>query len=142
MGVPAIYGNDIRQTILHRLSEGETLRAICRTDGFPDISTVLWWVREDRPDGFAQQYARARELGYQVMADELIDEARNPRRGMKKVTKPDGVEIEEKDAVDRSRLHVDTLKWLLSKALPKIYGQAPAETEQNNIVIEGGLPEE
>lgn len=122
-----IYTDDVRRDILHRLSEGETLRAICRTVGYPDNSTVIKWVRED-PDGYGKRYAQAREIGYQIMADEIIDEARTPRLGAKRKIKGDGSEeIEEGDAVDRARLHIDTLKWFVSKALPKIYGNRPAD---------------
>ena len=42
------------------------------------------------------------------MADELIEIADNPET--------------EAAAVNRDRLKVDTRKWLLSKALPKLYG--------------------
>lgn len=69
----------------------------------PSHSTVLDWARHN--GAFSDQYARAREIGYRCMADELI-------------------EIADDDAADpaRGRLRIDTRKWLLSKALPKIYG--------------------
>ena len=38
----------------------------------PPESTVRKWALEDR-DGFSAQYATAREIGYQSMADELLD---------------------------------------------------------------------
>jgi hypothetical protein len=62
----------------------------------------------DDVEGFAAQYARARLVGYHTMADDLVEIADNPAT--------DAV------AVNRDRLKVDTRKWLLSKALPKIYG--------------------
>lgn len=102
-GRPVTYTQEIADEICRRLAEGETLRAICRDMEIP-ISTVLGWVRDDR-DGFAEQYARARDIGYEVMADELIDIA-------------DG----GSDDWQRDRLRVDARKWLLAKALPKRYG--------------------
>src|SRR5690606_35387334 len=59
----------------------------------------------DDREGFAEQYARARNIGYEVMADELIEIA-------------DG----GSDDWQRDRLRVDARKWLLAKALPKRYG--------------------
>jgi hypothetical protein len=66
---------------------------------------------------------RAREVGYRKMADDLIDIAdgsavpSTEADGNKdKATDHDG------DAVQRDRLRVDTRKWLLSKALPMVYG--------------------
>jgi hypothetical protein len=65
--------------ICERLANGHTLREIWRPEGMPDHSTVLNWVADDR-EGFANQYARAREVGYSVMLDELLeiaDDAQN-----------------------------------------------------------------
>jgi len=102
-GRPTTYSAEIADEICRRLAEGETLRAICRELDIP-ASTVLEWVRDDR-DGFSERYARARELGYEVMADEII-------------------EIADRGSGDwqRDRLRVDARKWLLAKALPKRYG--------------------
>lgn len=113
---------------------GETLRSICAGWTWPAISTVLLWVRED--EAFADRYAQARQIGYQTMADELIDVSRTPSPRTKRNTKrkytefADGnttmADVEENeetyDAVDARRLQVDTLKWFVAKALPKIYG--------------------
>ena len=127
------YSQEIAEYICARLTTGVTLRALCREDGMPDETSVRMWALNDI-NGFGPQYARARQIGYLSMADEIVDESRTPRIGEKRKRRPkkdgkDGEtedEIEFGDAVDRSRLHVDTLKWLLSKALPKIYGpQAP-----------------
>lgn len=54
------------------------------------------------------------------MADELLeisDDGLNDR-----MVDDDGNERIDYDHIARSRLRVDTRKWLLSKALPKIYG--------------------
>ena len=102
-GRPLTYTQEAADEICRRLSEGETLRAICRDMGIP-IGTVLGWVRDNR-NGFAEQYARARDIGYEVMADELIEIA-------------DG----GSDDWQRDRLRVDARKWLLAKALPKRFG--------------------
>jgi transposase-like protein len=97
----------VRQAVLDGLEHGHTLRAVCRGIGMPEPSTVLKWIKED-PEGFGKQYARAREIGYETMADDLVDMVRN--------TEPQPGEVQ------RARLEMDTVKWLLSKALPKIYG--------------------
>jgi hypothetical protein len=113
---------EIARIILDRLSAGETLRAICKDLGSPTESSVRGWVLSD--DDFAAQYTRAREVGYLSMADEIIDAARETNPAEKRTVKPDGSqEVVYLDAVDRSRLHVDSLKWALSKALPKVFGE-------------------
>ena len=107
-GRTSTYTPDLGHQICRRLLEGETLKAICQDKGMPSDSTVRLWVL-DNVQGFAEQYARARLVGYHTMADDIIDIADFHR---------------ETDAasVNRDRLKVDTRKWLLSKALPKIYG--------------------
>lgn len=70
-------------------------------------------------DGFSAHYATARELGYQSMADDLLDIA-DDKSG--DYTLKDGVTVMDSEAVARARLRVDTRKWMLSKVLPKVYG--------------------
>ena len=113
-GRPSLFSEELASRICGRLSAGETLRAICRDDGMPDHSTVLSWVASN--EDFSNQYARARETGYALMADELT-------------------EIADDKSGDpaRDRLRVDTRKWLLSKALPKIYGDKQQIEHSGNV---------
>ncbi len=117
------YTLEIAESICGQLATGMTLREVCRAEGMPAESTVRNWALEDR-EGFFAQYARAREIGYYSMADETLEIAddgtndwveRENERGEKKT-------VLDSEHVQRSRLRVDTRKWLLSKALPKIYG--------------------
>lgn len=104
-GRPSIFTQELADEICRRLADGETLRAICRDDDMPARSTVISWVLAKEKQAFSDQYARAREIGYGDMAEELM-------------------EIADDTAGDpaRDRLRVDARKWMLSKALPKIYG--------------------
>lgn len=102
-GRPSKFTKVLADAICARLADGETLRAICRDKDMPPESTVRTWALDNKD--FYAQYARAREIGYQGLADELTEIADD--------TKGDPA---------RDRLRVDTRKWLLSKALPKVYG--------------------
>ena len=111
------------------LSEGMTLREVSRQKDMPPESTVRLWALnnagsdEDGYEGFAAQYARAREIGYHAMADELMEIADD---GANDWMERNGQESEgwqvNGECIQRSRLRVDTRKWMLSKTLPKIYG--------------------
>ena len=104
----AMYSEEVGATLCRRLAEGETLTSICRADAtMPKPSTVIGWAL-DSQHPFFEQYARARLIGYHSMADEFIDIGDHAR--------------EEAAAVAKARLRADSRKWLLSKALPKIYG--------------------
>jgi hypothetical protein len=88
----------VRSIILERLADGESLRAICEDlapDG-PKESTVRFWVVDDR-DGFAAQYARARDVGYDCRAEQAVNDAANA------------------DDAPLGRLAFDAERWYLGK---------------------------
>jgi hypothetical protein len=102
--------------------EGLSLRTICAADEMPDRATVFYWLR--RNNEFYVQYARARDVQAEVWADEINDIADDSSNDYMTIT----VNGQEKEVVDheniaRARLRVDTRKWILSKVLPKKYGE-------------------
>jgi hypothetical protein len=110
--------------ICERLSLGESLRHICEHEDFPDKATIMRWLRDDRYTEFRDQYARARENLVEHWAEEIIDIADDGSNDyMERLTK-DGKteEVLNSEHINRSRLRVDTRKWLMSKLTPKKYG--------------------
>jgi hypothetical protein len=121
MGRPSDYTPEIAALICERLAAGETLRAICTSEAMPPESTVRTWAVDDR-EGFSAQYTRAREIGYMSMADELLEVADDGTNDwMERGGENPGWDANG-EHLQRSRLRVDTRKWLLSKALPKLFG--------------------
>lgn len=109
------------ETICYGLSEGHSLLSICQAMGLP-YSTAKQWER-DHPD-HAANVARAREAGCHALADQALDIADTPMLGVVRTTKPDGaVEEREEDMTSHRKLQIDTRKWLLSRWLPKVYGE-------------------
>ena len=95
--------------VCERLAAGESLRSVCRGKGMPSAPAVIKWAQKD--DGFGEQYRDARLMGYHSMADSLIDVADGPAEG------------EDTPAlVARDKLKVNTRQWIVSRMLPKIYG--------------------
>jgi len=120
-GRPSLFTQALAARICERLADGETLLAVCRDETMPSDATVRRWAIEDQ-SGFSAQYARAREVGYAKMADEILEIANTPKPGVTVTEKPTGTETRSGDMIEHRRLQVDTRKWLLSKALPKVYG--------------------
>lgn len=119
MGRPSIYSEALAKEICWKLSQGESLRKICRGDDMPDITTVLAWA-SDKSHPFSQQYARAREIQAETLVEEIIaiaDEAEDDF-----IVTESGREVFNKEAVMRSKLRVDARMWAASKILPKKYG--------------------
>lgn len=121
-GRPTDFTAEIAARICEGLAEGRSLRDVCLDDDMPAESTVRAWALEDR-EGFSAQYARAREIGYHAMADELMDIADNGMNDwMERRGEEDAGWVANGEHIQRSRLRVDTRKWMLSKVLPKVYG--------------------
>ena len=121
MGGVSTFNQETADKICARLAMGDTLRAICRDDGFPPESTVRGWVVDDQ-GGFAAQYTRARDLGLDAMADELIEIADKTHEGVTVTTKEWGEEVKSGDMLGHRQLRYDARKWYLSKLAPKRYG--------------------
>jgi hypothetical protein len=124
-GRPTQYSAKLALEICTRLAKHGNLRAVCRDEDMPPEATVRTWALEDR-EGFFAQYSRSREIGYHGMADELTEISDDDSGD--KTTDGNGNERMDAEFVGRSRLKLDTRKWLLSKALPKIYGDKVALT--------------
>ena len=103
--------------ILQTIRDTGNLRKSCEAHGVKH-STFLDWVNADTD--LADQYARAREIGLEVMAHEILDIADDGRNDT--YINEHGKSQVDADVVARSRLRVDSRKWLLSKLLPKKYG--------------------
>lgn len=135
-GRPSVYSPEIAAEICSRLADGETLRSVCRDEKMPSESTVRGWALNDH-EGFSAQYARAREIGYLAMADDLLEVADNGTNDWMERKDDSGntAYVLNGEHVQRSRLRVDTRKWLLSKALPKLFGD---KITQEHTGPEGG----
>lgn len=120
MGRPVTYSAEVAEKVLSEVSEGKTLRETCRKIGTPE-STVRRWVLDDR-EGFAARYAHAKELQVECWADELREIADDGSNDWMTIQRGgESVEVENREVVNRSRLRIDTLKWLMSKITPKKY---------------------
>jgi hypothetical protein len=110
--IPAICG---------RLANGESLRAICKSPEMPSRASVMERLVTDAH--FREAYEIARAIQAETLADELIEISDDGTNDWMKVHgKNDTGWRLNSENVQRSRLRVDTRKWVLSKLLPKKYG--------------------
>jgi hypothetical protein len=88
----------------------------------PDKATVMRWLAQHSV--FRDQYAGAREAQADYYAEEIIeisDDGTNDFMLRKNGSGEDEL-VENKDVLARSRLRVDTRKWLMARMAPKKYG--------------------
>lgn len=103
MSRPSDYTQELADEICSQLSDGKSLRAVCRQDLMPSATTIFSWMRLHPT--FLEQYARAKESSADAMADDILDIA----------------DDKDEDAQSR-RVRIDARKWIASKLKPKKYG--------------------
>lgn len=104
------------------------LGKICEKHGLKRYS-VLDYIREN-PDA-ANRYARAKELQMDYLAEEILDISDDSTNDTLYTEKG---EMENKEWTNRSKLRVDTRKWLMSKLAPKKYGDKVDVTSGGNSI--------
>lgn len=132
-GRPTKYTEVLGKEICARIATGRTTLSVSKDEDMPNRSTIADWA-QNNPE-FSSMYAQAREYLYQHWADEILDDALNEARDYqkRKRTKISDVNgkktreiieetVSDNTAVQRDRLKVDSKKWLLSRLLPKQYG--------------------
>lgn len=117
-GRPSSYTKAKGNAICKSLANGQSLRTICKRDGMPNKTTIQRWLRTN--EDFRTQYARARDEQAQHYADEIIDIADDSTNDF--MVNEHGVEVVDHEAIQRSKLRIDSRKWVASKLLPKKYG--------------------
>lgn len=123
VGRPTKYKWSVARGICLRLMIGESLRSICNRDKYPSKVTVLTWLQK-YPE-FLTHYTKAREIQQETLYDELFeiaDDGTNDymeRLGAGGET--EGYKLNG-EAVNRSRLRVDTRKWVMERMAAKKYG--------------------
>ena len=80
----------------------------------PGRETVFRWLREH--DAFRDQYARAKAESVHALAEEILEIADDTSGDY------DAEGRLRPENIQRSRLRVDTRKWILSKLAPHRYG--------------------
>jgi len=111
----------VASAIFGRMTEGESLRSICRSADMPAFSTVMRWILE-KPD-FAAGYQIAQDVRAQNLADEIVHIADTLAPGERVKVFADGsTETVICDQVERSKLRIHAREWTLARLAPKRYG--------------------
>lgn len=104
-GRPTDYNSEIAETVCSWIAGGKSLRAFCRQEGTPDVTTVCRWIV--RHDEFRQQYAQAREAAGYAHGDGVIEVVELLREG--------GIDAQTAKAM------MDGLKWAAERMAPKAH---------------------
>jgi hypothetical protein len=119
-GRPSIYTPELGRAICLRIAAGESTRSISRDENMPAESTIRSWAVDDI-EGFNAQYTRAIQIRAVGWAEEIIEISDDGSQDTY-IDPATGQERTNHEIVARSRLRTDNRKWMLSKVLPKVYG--------------------
>ena len=108
------YSEDLAALICGRLADGESLKAICMTQGCPNKKVVYKWLAT-RPD-FLALYTQAREDQADTLAEEILAISDDSSKDLDENGKVD------REVIDRARLRVDSRKWIAARLKPKRWG--------------------
>lgn len=119
-GRPSIYSQEVSDEICARLAAGESLSKICRDPLMPCIASITMWLSTNKYPEFTASYARAREIQAEVMLEEILaisDDSSNDT-----YIDDEGKTRVDHDVIARSKLKVDTRKWIMARMSPRKYG--------------------
>lgn len=93
------------------------MRRACEKLGI-GTTTVINWLNGN--EEFRAQYARAKRSLMELWAGDIVEISDNSSQD--RFVDEYGKEKTDHEVVQRSRLRIDTRKWLMSKLAPKVYG--------------------
>tara|TARA_R110000772_G_scaffold65149_1_gene145579 strand:+ start:283 stop:717 length:435 start_codon:yes stop_codon:yes gene_type:complete len=98
--------------------QGKSLRSMLLEDNMPSSRTFYIWLDSDEEK--VKQYARACDDRNEKIVDDILNISDSTEFDTKTVG--DGAEVPNHEWISRSKLRVDSRKWLLGKLNPKKYG--------------------
>lgn len=129
-----------------KIAEGKSIRqAVIDMPEITKTSIFNWLMLGNKKDCLPifkyllDQYTLARRVQAEGFIDEIMEIADNGKNDWMETEDPNnGGYRYNGEAVGRSRLRVDTRKWVACKVLPKVYGDKI--DLENNIKIELPVP--
>lgn len=134
-GRPSIYTEELANKICERMARGEPIVQICKDEDMPNNDTIYSWVLEnkgadkDGKNGFSDKYRLGREAQAEFLFEELLT-----------ISDRSDEIVEGADRMiagalaANQKLKVETRKWVISKILPKKYGDKLDLTSGNEAI--------
>ena len=120
---------ELAQSILESIESGGTLRQAAKSH---DISPALILKKVSLDESFRERYARVLELradaDFEALMDTILEEPERNNFGSV-----------DNGWVQWKRLQIDTVKWALSKRIPKKYGELMQHEHSGELGIKAIL---
>jgi hypothetical protein len=144
-GVPSVwYTEYLVVRLVKMIAQGYTLRQISNMKGMPELNIMLKWYAE-KPE-FRQRIEKAKTELVERFAEDILDIADDSANDYMVRVARNGEEIRTVDHenVNRSKLRIETRKWLMSKLRPERYGDNMKIDKKIDIVarVEAMTPQQ
>ena len=120
IGRPTDYTLELAKEICDAIASSSIgIKRLCKEHpNWPSHNTIYRWVA-NHPE-FRDQYAQAKQCQVELLVDEILEIADDSTQDH--LVSEDGHARCNSEWIARSRLRIDTRKWLASKLVPKVYG--------------------
>jgi hypothetical protein len=138
-GRPSIYTEELAELICERVATSTFgLKKLCSMyDDMPNHDTVFAWRYKNRV--FSDLYTKAKIAQAELLAEETLDISDDGTNDWMETLpdkdKPEGWKLNG-EHVNRSRLRIETRKFLAAKLMPKIYGNQAEKSDDDNSAKE------
>lgn len=120
------YTPQLAQKLCQRIMMGESLTQICKDPKFPSKMVVCKWLSLPAYAEFREAYYHARRVQAEFLVDQVFDIVNDTTddwiETYNKKGEPNGFKPNN-EAIQRSKLKADTIKWYAGKMIPRIYGE-------------------
>jgi len=143
VGRPPDYTEKLAKEICGAIAENvKGLQPLCDINPhWPIAKTIRRWIRDN--EEFRTLYMKAKEDQCHLMAEEMLLIADDTSRDIIIRTNKNGEDYEacNSEFINRSRVRIDTRKWLCAKLMPKQYGDRTITESTVKISHEDALKE-
>lgn len=130
-GRPTDYTTELAIEFCSRLIRMASVAEVCRADDMPDRATIFTWKLKNQNGEFLDLYEQAQKVRLEGWADDIVDIGDTPKPIMSKDEAGNDIIIGYED-VQRSKLRVDSRKWLLSKLDKAVFGDKLPDDDKKN----------
>ncbi|MDP1573604.1 MAG: hypothetical protein Q8L78_01530 [Coxiellaceae bacterium] len=126
-GRPSIYSAELAREICDKIaSNSKGIKRLCAENPhWPNKDTIFSWLKNN--SDFSDQYARAKRCQVEALVDDILEIADDASQD--NTLNNQGDAVCNNEHIARSRLRIDTRKWMAAKLVPKVYGTHPIDIE-------------
>lgn len=138
-GRPTIYTLKLAKDICYKIATtNKGIRQLAKeNEDWPHPSTIFKWRLESKE--FSDLYIKAKQNQVEVLVDEILEIADDSSNDQ--IENDNGKIVANNEYINRSRLRIDTRKWLAAKLSPRLYGEKVFNETDMTLKQEDALKE-